>query len=147
MPLYFAYGSNMDPSQMAARTPGALLLGAAWLHGWALEFTGYSQNRGGAVANVRRARGHKTLGRLYELTSEHLKRLDRYEGVPTVYRRKTVSVHVDSMRRSMSAEVYVRAGRTRQGNPAPSYLAQIQKAYRELGHSLVFVDTEGRRHE
>ncbi|MGI9063885.1 MAG: gamma-glutamylcyclotransferase family protein, partial [Pseudonocardiaceae bacterium] len=34
MPLYAAYGSNMDPAQMMKRAPHAPMAGTGWLSGW-----------------------------------------------------------------------------------------------------------------
>jgi len=33
VPLYAAYGSNMDPTQMAKRAPHSPMVGAGWLVG------------------------------------------------------------------------------------------------------------------
>jgi len=38
--LYAAYGSNMDPAQMAARCPHSPQRGSGWLEGWRLTFGG-----------------------------------------------------------------------------------------------------------
>ncbi|MDN5724381.1 MAG: gamma-glutamylcyclotransferase [Propionibacteriales bacterium] len=38
--LYAAYGSNLDPQQMAARCPHSILRGTGWLVGWRLTFGG-----------------------------------------------------------------------------------------------------------
>src|SRR5215831_19363784 len=38
--LYAAYGSNMDPAQMALRCPHSPQVGVGWLDGWRLTFGG-----------------------------------------------------------------------------------------------------------
>ena len=79
-PLYFAYGSNLNPVQMAARCPGHRVLGRASLPGYALRFRGYGRDWAGAVGTVEPAPGQVVHGVLFELTPEHYATLDEYEG-------------------------------------------------------------------
>lgn len=78
--LYFAYGSNLNPMQMAARCPGHRLLGRASLPGYELRFRGYGRDWAGAVGTVEPAPGGIVWGALFELTSVHYATLDEYEG-------------------------------------------------------------------
>jgi len=80
LPLYFAYGSNLNPVQMAARCPGHLVLGRASLPGYSLRFRGYGRDWAGAVGTVEPAPGQVVHGVLFELTPEHYATLDEYEG-------------------------------------------------------------------
>lgn len=77
--FYFAYGSNMDPAQMAARCPGALALGPAVLADHRLTFTWDSQRWAGGVGHVEPARGEEVWGVLWEIAPDHERALDRYE--------------------------------------------------------------------
>lgn len=65
---YFAYGSNMNPRQMAERCSAARVLCAACLPGYRLAF--YSRNRvwDGGQETVVQAAGQQVWGVLYELT-------------------------------------------------------------------------------
>lgn len=91
--LYFAYGSNMDPVQMAKRCPGAPVLGAARLPDHRLTFTYDSGAWGGGVGNVVPAPGEEVWGVLWDLDDEHVRTLDRYEGVAQdIYRRVQTAV-------------------------------------------------------
>ena len=78
---YFAYGSNMDPVQMAQRCPGGVSLGAARLADWRLTFTRDSPKRGGGVPHIERAPGDEVWGVLWDLTEAHIDTLDVYEGI------------------------------------------------------------------
>jgi gamma-glutamylcyclotransferase (GGCT)/AIG2-like uncharacterized protein YtfP len=78
--LYFAYGSNLNPVQMAARCPGHRVLGRASLPGHSLRFRGFGRDWAGAVGTVEPAPGQVVHGDLFELTPEHYATLDRYEG-------------------------------------------------------------------
>ena len=85
--LYFAYGSNMNPARMAKRCPGAIDLGGAVLHNHRVTERLY--------ADIDFAEDEETQGVLYVITEEHLRKLDRFEGYPSVYRRIWVDVEFE----------------------------------------------------
>ena len=49
VPLYAAYGSNMDPEQMMQRAPHSPMAGTGWLEGWRLTFGGDDYGLEGAL--------------------------------------------------------------------------------------------------
>ena len=75
MPLYFAYGANMDAGAMAARCPGSVLLGQGRLnrHRFIVMREGY--------ASVVRDPRATVWGVLWDLALADVPALDRYEGV------------------------------------------------------------------
>jgi hypothetical protein len=75
MPLYFAYGANMDPAQMVARCPRSTPLGLARLmrHRLAVMREGWL-----TVVRDPRAAVH---GVLWDLALPDVPALDRFEGV------------------------------------------------------------------
>lgn len=75
MPLYFAYGSNMDVAAMASRCPRAKALGAARLPRHRLAVM-----REGWLTATRDARG-EVHGVLWEVAFADMSALDRYEGL------------------------------------------------------------------
>ena len=85
--LYFAYGSNMNPARMSKRCPGAIDLGGATLYHHRVAERLY--------ADIDFVEGAETEGVLYVITEEHLRKLDRYEGYPSVYRRIWVDVEFE----------------------------------------------------
>jgi gamma-glutamylcyclotransferase (GGCT)/AIG2-like uncharacterized protein YtfP len=87
---YFAYGSNLLMSQMAQRCSSSTPFERGILRGHKLVFKSNPAGRG--VADVIKAKGEKVYGAVYEVTNEDLKKLDRYEGHPTVYYRTYVEV-------------------------------------------------------
>src|SRR3954471_15140471 len=52
VPLYAAYGSNMDPAQMKERAPHSPMAGTGWLMGWRLTFGGEDFAWEGALSTV-----------------------------------------------------------------------------------------------
>lgn len=105
--MYFAYGSNMDPMQMAERCPGSEPIQAAKLPGYRLAFTWDAPSwDGGGVATVIPAAEGEVWGVLWLLTPEHIDILDEYECVAEgIYRREIVEVLVEGARRE--AFVYI----------------------------------------
>lgn len=89
---YFAYGSNMDKTQMLNRYPSFRILGKARLNGFKLDFTRRSSLWKGGVADIVKDLNNHVWGLLYELTEKDLNSLDDYEACPKYYRRKNISV-------------------------------------------------------
>lgn len=130
--LYFAFGSNLNPSQMADRCPGNTVVGLAALRDHRLAFPLTSATWGGGVAGVQVAHGSTVWGVVYDLTDENVAALDRYEGFRApgdqhnLYERERVWVDLTrpddgSIPRRVRAEYYV----PRVTNPAPPSRAYL----------------------
>ena len=78
--LYFAYGSNLDWTQMQDRCPGSHFHSRALLSDHRLAFSRYSQKRKGGVADIIPDLGQEVWGVVYELTDNDLQELDNAEG-------------------------------------------------------------------
>ncbi|GGK22839.1 gamma-glutamylcyclotransferase family protein [Salinarimonas ramus] len=120
MPLYFAYGSNMDRAQMAARCPSSRPIGPARLmrHRIVIMREGW--------ANVARAPRGAVWGVLWDLALRDVAALDRYESVHTGLYSKVVQPVVTEAG-ARRAIVYVgRAGEG--GTPPPGYLEAVVAA-------------------
>jgi gamma-glutamylcyclotransferase (GGCT)/AIG2-like uncharacterized protein YtfP len=124
MPLYFAYGANMDVAAMASRCPASMPLGLARLprHRWIISTDGY--------ANVVRDARRDVHGMLWELALADVSVLDRFEDVPRLYRKVTQPVISEKgIRRAL---VYV--GRSSEiGRPRPGYLNDVIRAAETAG--------------
>jgi len=83
--LYFAYGSNLNLTQMAQRCPNARQLGAQYIPNWRLVFRG--------VADIEPTRSNNVMlpVGVWEITEECENSLDIYEGFPHLYRKITVN--------------------------------------------------------
>src|SRR5947208_12969770 len=71
--LYFAYGSNMDSTQMKERCPSAKFVCRAKLPSHRLAFTLRSCRRGCGVADILRDEAKDVWGVVYELPENELK--------------------------------------------------------------------------
>jgi gamma-glutamylcyclotransferase (GGCT)/AIG2-like uncharacterized protein YtfP len=92
MVLYFAYGSNMDPTHMAHRVPNARAVGPARLDGFRLAFSVYSTEWQGGAANLELAEKSHVWGVLWEVPEDETSGLDAFQGHPTFFRREDVVV-------------------------------------------------------
>jgi gamma-glutamylcyclotransferase (GGCT)/AIG2-like uncharacterized protein YtfP len=92
MPVYFAYGSNMDSRHMEERCPGAGVLGPARLDGFRLTFNVYSTEWQGGAANLELDETGHVWGVLWEVPDAEATALDAFQGHPTFFRKEDVSV-------------------------------------------------------
>jgi gamma-glutamylcyclotransferase (GGCT)/AIG2-like uncharacterized protein YtfP len=86
--LYAAYGSNMNPAQMAERCPHSPRQGTGWLDGWRLTFGGEDIGWEGALATVVEDDAERVFVVLYELAESDEQSLDRWDGATIGYYRK-----------------------------------------------------------
>lgn len=143
MPLYAAYGSNMDPQQMAYRAPHSPLWGSGWLPGWRLTFGGEELSWDGARATVVEHRAHQVFVVLYDVPRWDEPALDRWEGVDLGLRRKH-RVRVSTLDGDVLAWLYVLNG-YEGGLPSATYLSVVADAAEKAGAPDDYVaDLRGR---
>lgn len=128
MPLYFAYGSNLDLEQMKERCPDSKLLEVGCLEGYRLEFTSYSHKRGGGVADIILDSENEVWGLIYELSQDDLDQLDVFEGYGmNIYKRFLTSIKT-SLGSISDVWVYTVVDKENFIPPAKEYLNIIRKA-------------------
>jgi cation transport regulator ChaC len=137
MPLYFAYGSNIDAAAMARRCAKARALGRAFLprHRFALMPDGF--------ATIVRDPAATVAGVLWELSFSDLAALDRYEGVGQGAQGAYIKISTPVLREGASpvrALVYVGAPERSAGRAPADYMAKIVAAARGQGLSGDYVD-------
>jgi gamma-glutamylcyclotransferase (GGCT)/AIG2-like uncharacterized protein YtfP len=94
MAVYAAYGSNLDPRQMAERAPASPPRASGWLVGWRLTFGGEDLGWEGALATLVEDVEASVFVMLYELTDADEAALDEWEGGAIgLYRKLRVRVH------------------------------------------------------
>ncbi len=131
--LYFAFASNMDVAQMAARCPGAECLGPAVLadHRFRVGRRGY--------ATVVAEPGATVHGVLWRLDARHEAALDVYEGIRHgLYRKVTHPVRT-AQGGEQDALVYV-AGDPASGQAVPGYMEKVVAAAEHHGLPAAYVD-------
>jgi hypothetical protein len=122
MPLYFAYGANMNLSSMARRCPRSKPLGQARLERHRLQAM-----REGWLTAVRDPRS-AVHGVLWDLALCDVAALDRYEGLSQgLYAKRAQTVI--SQRGPRQAVVYFGAN-SGPGTARPDYLAEVLETAR-----------------
>jgi hypothetical protein len=122
VPLYFAYGSNMDVNAMARRCPRSQALGLARLERHRLAVM-----REGWLTAVR-ASSSAVHGVLWDLALADIPALDRHESLPQgLYVKLTQAVIAE--RGPKQAIVYFGAN-SGPGVPRPAYIAEVLAAAR-----------------
>ena len=124
---YFAYASNLNRNRMAEHAPDSNPRFIATLPNFKLTFTAQSGRQGG-VASIRPHRGEKVIGAVYEISERDLKRLDGYEGYPTVYDRRKVTVWTET-NEPIEAITYIKIDQSQEATPSPEHLAIIKQGY------------------
>jgi AIG2-like family len=141
--LYAAYGSNLDPRQMAERTPMSPPRASGWLDGWRLTFGGEDIGWEGALATVVEEPGHQVFVMLYDLSSADEAALDQWEGTDIgLYQKLRVRVH--TLDGELTAWLYV-LDAYEGGLPAARYLGIIAEAAEEAGAPADYVRDLRRR--
>ena len=132
MAIYAAYGSNMDPEQMARRCPHSPQHGTGWLEGWRLTFGGEDLGWQGALATVvEGGDGSRVFVVLYEVPEADEIALDQWDGVTLGYYRKT-KVRVSTLDGETLAWLYV-LNDYEGGLPSARYLGIMADAAEAAG--------------
>lgn len=127
MPLYFAYGSNMDAAAMRQRCPRAKPLGRACLkrHRFVLMGNGY--------ASVHRDPRAEVHGVLFDLALSDVAPLDRYEEVAAGLYVKAVQPVVRHGAGPCQALIYIGTDPRVGGRPPARYMEAVVAAARAAG--------------
>jgi gamma-glutamylcyclotransferase (GGCT)/AIG2-like uncharacterized protein YtfP len=136
VPLYAAYGSNMDPAQMMERAPHSPMAGTGWLVGWRLTFGGEDIGWEGALATIVED-DDQVFVVLYDVTREDEARLDRWEGSELGLHSK-IRLRVQTLEGSVLAWLYV-LDAYEGGLPSARYLGVVADAAEAAGAPADYV--------
>jgi gamma-glutamylcyclotransferase len=148
--LYFAYGSNLSPTQMMTRCPGGSApVGLARLRGWKwlINKRGYANivlvpaTSSTITTTTPSAESSVVYGLLYTLEPIDEEKLDVYEGVPRAYQK--VHLDVEMVAKDGQAKegsevvvvvetlVYVDGVNVEPGPPRAEYVNRMNRGIRE----------------
>jgi hypothetical protein len=114
---YFAYGSNMDPRQMQQRCPGAIPVGIGNLP----FYKTIINSRG--VASIINSPDNFASGILWAVSDNHLKTLDKKEGVKLgIYSKEVKTIRIKNL--EIHSIVYI-ATNNEIGKPRDGYLGKL----------------------
>jgi gamma-glutamylcyclotransferase (GGCT)/AIG2-like uncharacterized protein YtfP len=126
VPLYAAYGSNLDPVRMGERCPHSPLRATGWLEGWRLTFGGEEHGWDGALATIVQDTFERVFVAVYDVTDDDESVLDGWESADSGLYRKT-RVRVATMIGEQLAWAYV-LDAYEGGLPSAGYLGVLADA-------------------
>ena len=129
--FYFAYGANTHREHMADRCPAAKAVGRVKLGGHRLAFRG--------VADVVRDPSASVRGVLWEITAECERALDRFEGFPRLYVKRTATLKLRG--EVVRIMFYVMREKGDRFSPPPrSYESTLRTGYGHFGVKTEQID-------
>lgn len=126
--MFAAYGVGLNRTEMAKHCPTAKLLGMSELKNYKLAFRG---GNACAVATIEKKKGGNVPALLWEITPQDEVALDRWIGVPDLYRKNTVKVR--SIGTAMDAFVYILIGSKSPNKPSAFYYSTLLEGYKAAG--------------
>lgn len=143
---YAAYGSNLNRWQMRCRCPNAKIIGTAELKDYELLFKG---SKTGSYLTVERKKGGRVPIAIWSVTPEDERNLDRYEGFPTFYYKKELTVSVKGIKtgivRQRKIFLYIMHEDRPIGLPTDSYLDTCAFGYYAFGFPVETLENAYRR--
>jgi AIG2-like family len=130
VPLYAAYGSNMDPNQMMERAPYSPMAGTGWLAGWRLSFGGEDLGWEGSLATIVEDPDHQVFVVLYDVSPRDESMLDRWEGSLGLY--KKIRLRAQTLEGTVVSWLYV-LDAYEGGLPSARYLGVVADAAEAAG--------------
>ena len=131
---YLAYGSNLNIRQMRYRCPGAKPIGITAIPDYELLYKG---SKTGAYLTIEPKKNGIVPIAVWEVTEADEKRLDAYEGCPTFYYKKELTLPIKGIRtgkvRNRRVFVYIMHEERSIGNPSIPYMQTCLEGYDDFG--------------
>jgi len=126
--VFAAYGVGLNRTEMAKYCPTAKSIGVTELKKFRLAFRG---GNACAVATIDKTKGGGVPALLWEITPQDEAALDRWIGVPDLYRKDTVKVRLNGA--AMDAFVYILIGNKSPNKPGAFYYSSLLEGYKVAG--------------
>ena len=126
--LFAAYGFGLNRVEMAKHCPTAKLIGSAELKNYRLSFRG---NKASAVATIERAKSGSVAALLWEISPQDEIALERWIGVPELYRKSTIKVRRDGT--LVETLIYILISGKPQNKPSAFYYSTLLEGYKAAG--------------
>ncbi|MBQ3426003.1 MAG: gamma-glutamylcyclotransferase [Clostridia bacterium] len=138
---YIAYGSNLNIRQMKMHCPTAEIVGTALIPGYELLFKG---GFGSAYLTIEPKQGAQVPVVVWSVEPDDELALDRYEGYPSLYYKKDMTVTVKDINtgaeRTVDAFVYIMHKEHKCSVPSWSYLQTCIEGYRSFGFDTAVLE-------
>ncbi len=126
--LFAAYGVGLNRAEMAKHCPTAKLVGATELKNNKLAFRG---SKACAQATIEKAKAGIVPALLWEISLQDEAALDRWIGVPELYRKTTIKIRRDDS--PLDALIYILISGKPQNKPSAFYYSTLLEGYRAAG--------------
>jgi hypothetical protein len=127
---------GVNRNEMAKYCPTAKLIGSAELKNYRLAFRG---SRAGALATIEKAKGGDVPALLWETSPQDELALDRWIGVPELYRKATIKIRRDGS--PLDALIYILISGKPQNKPCAFYYSTLLEGYRAAGFDADILKT------
>ena len=134
MKYYMAYGSNLNIWQMGHRCPSASPYAPTILKGYELVYKG---SKTGSYLTFEPGDAEVPIG-IWKVSDADERELDRYEGYPLFYDKKTMTVEANGEK--IRAFVYIIREDRPYGYPRESYVEGCREGYIEWGFDEKYLD-------
>ena len=134
--VFAAYGVGVNRGEMAKHCPTAKLIGTAELKNYRLAFRG---SKAGALATIEKAKGCNVPALLWEISPQDELALDRWIGVPELYRKATIKIRRDGS--PLDALIYILISGKPQNKPSAFYYSTLLEGYRVAGFDADILKT------
>ena len=126
--LFAAYGAGVNRAEMVKYCPTAKLIGTTELKNYRLAFRG---SKAGALATTEKAKGENVPALLWEISPQDESALDRWIGVPELYRRTAIKVRRDGA--LVDALIFILIAGKPQNKPSAFYYSTLLEGYKAAG--------------
>ncbi len=126
--LYFAYGSNLNLSQMKRRCKDSVFLKKYELKGYKLNFR--SKYR---AADIEMSKNSLVPGALFEISKSDEKKLDVYEDYPILYKKLYFTYY------NKTVMTYIMVQKTEFRYPTERYLNVVKQGYKDCKLNISYL--------
>lgn len=126
--LFAAYGAGVNRAEMAKHCPTAKLIGTTELKNYRIAFCG---SKAGAVATIEKSKGGIVPALLWEISLQDEIALDRWIGVPELYRKTAIKVRRDGA--PVDALIFILISGKPQNKPSAFYYSTLLEGYKAAG--------------
>ena len=126
--VFAAYGVGVNRNEMAKHCPTTKLIGSAELKNYRLSFHG---SKAGAVATIEKAKSGSVPALLWEISPQDEIALERWIGVPELYRKATIKIRRDGS--PLDVLIYILISGKPQNKPSAFYYSTLLEGYRAAG--------------
>jgi len=126
--VFAAYGIGLNRSEMVKHCPTAKPIGTTELKNFRLTFRG---GNACAVATIEKTKDGSVPALLWEITMQDEAALDRWIGVPELYRKAAIKVRRDGT--LVDALIYILISGKPQNKPSAFYYSTLLEGYKAAG--------------